>query len=47
MLIFGRNNYDYVWTYDTDYYRGYLLAFGTEVYHSERLRLFRLHNGAK
>lgn len=41
------DNYDYVWTYDTDYYSGYLLAFGTEVYHSERLRLFRLHNGAK
>jgi hypothetical protein len=41
------SNYDYVWTYDTDYYSRYLLTFGTEVYHSGRLRLFRLHNCAK
>lgn len=40
-------NYDYVWTYDTDYYSGDLLALGAEVYHSERLRLFQLHHGAK
>jgi len=41
------NNYDYVWTYDTDYYTPDLLAFGTEVYQSGKLRLFRLQNGAK
>jgi hypothetical protein len=41
------NNYDYVWAYDTDYYNRYLLACGTEVYHSGRLRLFRLQNAAK
>jgi hypothetical protein len=40
-------NYDYVWAYNTDYYTRDLLAFGTEVYHSGRLRLFRLHNSAK
>lgn len=41
------DNYDYVWTYRTDYYNRYLLAFGTEVYHSGRLRLFRLHSGSR
>jgi hypothetical protein len=40
-------NYDYVWTYDTDYYDSDLLACGTDVYHSGRLRLFRLQNGVK
>lgn len=41
------NNYDYVWTYNTDYYTRDLLAFGTQIYQSGPLRLFRLHNSAK
>jgi hypothetical protein len=41
------DNYDYVWTYHTDYYNRYLLAFGSEVYESGRLLLFRLRKGVK
>ncbi|MGA8231340.1 MAG: hypothetical protein WB795_07650 [Candidatus Acidiferrales bacterium] len=41
------DHYDYVWTYAADYYNRYLLGCGTEVYHSGRMRLFRLENGGK
>ena len=35
-------NYDFIWAYNTDYYRRQVLAFATEVYSAERLRLFRV-----
>jgi hypothetical protein len=37
-------NYDYVWTYDADYYTSDLLTLGNEAYHSSRFRLFHLTN---
>jgi len=35
-------NYDYVWTYNADYYQQELLGVASEVYHSGFLRLFRI-----
>jgi hypothetical protein len=35
-------NYDYVWTYDTEYYEHQLLTFTEEVYRAGLLRLFRV-----
>jgi hypothetical protein len=41
------SHYDYVWTYAADYYDRYLLGCGSEVYHSGRMRLYRLENRGK
>lgn len=35
-------NYEYVWTYNADYYQNDLLAVGNEIYHAGSLRLYRL-----
>ena|SRR5438132_9452692 len=35
-------NYDYVWTYNTEYYEDQLLTFTEEVYRAGLLRLFRV-----
>jgi hypothetical protein len=35
-------NYEYIWTYDTNYYQGQLSTFADEVYRAGRLHVFRV-----
>lgn len=42
-----KGSYDYVWTYNADFYRDYLLDIGTEIYHAGDLRVYRLQTRAK
>lgn len=37
------NDYDYIWTYGTEYYSDRLLTFANEIYRAGRLHLFRVH----
>jgi hypothetical protein len=43
LSIWVCNDYDYIWTYGTEYYSDRLLTFANEIYRAGRLHLCRVH----